>query len=457
MGSLKTNKIDFNDYQPRRLGLKMHEKMIVLEYTIPSKNKRFHHYIRLSKYQPLLDISQSMSVEQVREIVDSVMIEHAKYFQDKITSQHIGMLVNRVAKRDVAVLSPNKKQLNKSKSNSPSPNQRKNNNSNQDNKDASQINNNTLKPQNNSTNVSSNNANKNNSIKLPEPKNKFGKIGGNKNINAKKQSDNNYELESSQNDDEVVTSNSQTSYYQKFQQNKQSPPKKQDKAKQNPPALNFNKAQSEQIPSLFNKNSAFDPLTQFSMASQQQQQSEEPKKLLPWERNNKAATSTTITIDQPQNQQVQKQSNLEPLAPIKQQPLTSLSNLPPPLINKAKSYQPSAWDDDGGWGGNDDEDWNFEDIEKPKPSNNTKTTNKFDSKDSDSDNENEIDYNTYNLNKLSNSELQKHKKKMDKKFDKNFVPPTDPNFVYDKRKEFKPSTTKISGGGDDSWDEDNDF
>ena len=41
---------------------------------------------------------------------------------------------------------------------------------------------------------------------------------------------------------------------------------------------------------------------------------------------------------------------------------------------------------------------------------------------------------------------------MDKKYEQNFVKPTDPNFVYDKRKEFKPPAT-----GDDSWDEDADF
>ena len=39
---------------------------------------------------------------------------------------------------------------------------------------------------------------------------------------------------------------------------------------------------------------------------------------------------------------------------------------------------------------------------------------------------------------------------MDKKFDLNFVKPTDPNFVYDKRKEFKPSQVEDE---DDSWDE----
>lgn len=40
---------------------------------------------------------------------------------------------------------------------------------------------------------------------------------------------------------------------------------------------------------------------------------------------------------------------------------------------------------------------------------------------------------------------------MDKTFDKNYVKPTDPNFVYDKRKEFK---VVESYKDSDSWDED---
>lgn len=50
MGSLKTNKIDWNDYKPLRLGIKPQEKLIVLEYSVPSKGKRYYHYIRLSRY-----------------------------------------------------------------------------------------------------------------------------------------------------------------------------------------------------------------------------------------------------------------------------------------------------------------------------------------------------------------------------------------------------------------------
>lgn len=49
----------------------------------------------------------------------------------------------------------------------------------------------------------------------------------------------------------------------------------------------------------------------------------------------------------------------------------------------------------------------------------------------------EVDYNSFNLNKLSDMELAKHKKKMDEQYNKNFVKPNDPNFVYDKRINFK--------------------
>jgi len=94
-----------------------------------------------------------------------------------------------------------------------------------------------------------------------------------------------------------------------------------------------------------------------------------------------------------------------------------------------KSYQPSSgWEDDGGWGGNDEE-WNFDDLEKPRVKNG-------------------IDYNTFNLNKLDDWELQKHKKIMDQEFQKRQVKPTDPGFVYDKRMEFQRAEE-----GDDSWDE----
>ncbi len=59
--NLKT--LNFDDYEPKRLGIKSKEKTVILEYIIPSTQRRFHHFIRLSKYQPLLDISQSINEE----------------------------------------------------------------------------------------------------------------------------------------------------------------------------------------------------------------------------------------------------------------------------------------------------------------------------------------------------------------------------------------------------------
>jgi len=47
-----------------------------------------------------------------------------------------------------------------------------------------------------------------------------------------------------------------------------------------------------------------------------------------------------------------------------------------------------------------------------------------------------IDYNTYDLNKLDDDTLQKHKTVMDKKYNENFVSKDNPNFQYDKRVDF---------------------
>jgi hypothetical protein len=88
-----------------------------------------------------------------------------------------------------------------------------------------------------------------------------------------------------------------------------------------------------------------------------------------------------------------------------------------------------------------DDDWNFDDIDKP--TNNKNTAKKF-----GIDNDDGIDYNTYDLNKLSDYEIQKHKKKMDKVYEQHFVKPTDPTFVYDKRVEFKHASSDV----EESWD-----
>lgn len=60
-----------------------------------------------------------------------------------------------------------------------------------------------------------------------------------------------------------------------------------------------------------------------------------------------------------------------------------------------------------------------------------------------------VDYDTLDLNKLSDNELKKHKKNMDILYEKNFIKPNDPKFVYDKRMKFQsPSQVNI----EDSWE-----
>ena len=111
--------------------------------------------------------------------------------------------------------------------------------------------------------------------------------------------------------------------------------------------------------------------------------------------------------------------------------LTSLANLPNPLSKpKVEAKKAST-----GW---DDDDWNFDDIEKP-------AAKKQDEGDIDI---NSKEYKKKNLNKLSDFELAKEKAKMDKKFEQNFVKPGDPGYVYDKVVDF----TNVQKEADDSWD-----
>ena len=77
--------------------------------------------------------------------------------------------------------------------------------------------------------------------------------------------------------------------------------------------------------------------------------------------------------------------------------------------------------DDDGW---DDADWNFDDLEKKE-----EHVPDFDI--------NDKTYQKRNLNKLGDAELQFEKRKMDKKFNENFVQPGDAEYQYDKVVDFK--------------------
>jgi centrosomal protein CEP19 len=59
-----------------------------------------------------------------------------------------------------------------------------------------------------------------------------------------------------------------------------------------------------------------------------------------------------------------------------------------------------------------------------------------------------IDYDKFDLNKLNDTELDLHKKKMDELFNKNHKDPTDEGFEYDIEVDFKPQA------GNAEWDED---
>lgn len=111
--------------------------------------------------------------------------------------------------------------------------------------------------------------------------------------------------------------------------------------------------------------------------------------------------------------------------------LTSLANLPNPLSKPKVEAKAAA----SGW---DDDDWNFDDFEKPAPK-------KAPTGDIDL---NSKEYKNKNLNKLSDAELAREKAKMDKKFEENFIKPGDPGYVYDKVVDF----TNVQQDASDSWD-----
>lgn len=120
--------------------------------------------------------------------------------------------------------------------------------------------------------------------------------------------------------------------------------------------------------------------------------------------------------------------------PTNNDDLTNLSSLPNPLLSKPKpatnnAAAASGWDDD---------DWNFDDIDKTAEKNKNQ---------GEEINIQDKDYQKKNLNKLSTYELAKEKQKMDVGFNKNQVKPGDPGYVYDKVVDFSKQPKE-----DNSWD-----
>ena len=99
----------------------------------------------------------------------------------------------------------------------------------------------------------------------------------------------------------------------------------------------------------------------------------------------------------------------------------------------------SGWNDGGAWETNE---WDFDDFDKQQPA---EWKQNKQGKASDV----QTDYSTLDLNKLNDDELRRHKHKMDKQYDKNQIKPNHPNFVYDKRIDFKtPDDVRL----EDSWE-----
>ena len=131
-----------------------------------------------------------------------------------------------------------------------------------------------------------------------------------------------------------------------------------------------------------------------------------------------------------------KSSLFAPKAVQQETKLTSLANLPPPIVQKAPVKVATGFDD--GW---DDADWNFDDADKEEVPD-------FDI--------NDKSYQKKNLNKLGDKELAAEKRKMDKKFDQNFVKPTDAGYEYDKVVDFKnqPKDEVWGDGSDEDYSDD---
>ena len=85
--------IDFyNDYEPLRFGYK--KGMIVLEYEIPSKETRHHHFIKIPVDQQNFQISMSRSGSfkevlrgEVRKLHVEIMKKHGRYLDHPLITE----------------------------------------------------------------------------------------------------------------------------------------------------------------------------------------------------------------------------------------------------------------------------------------------------------------------------------------------------------------------------------
>ncbi len=82
-------KINPNDYQPKRFGLRYNPPQIVIEYLVPSTGKLYHHKIRLNSLK-----TDSNLQEVIKEIYD----KHYMYLDNKkINPSQLVKLVEKLA------------------------------------------------------------------------------------------------------------------------------------------------------------------------------------------------------------------------------------------------------------------------------------------------------------------------------------------------------------------------
>ena len=62
-------RINPNDYNPKRFGLRYNPPQIIIEYLVPSTGKLYHHKMKLNKLQYESDLNQIM-----QELYDKHMI-----------------------------------------------------------------------------------------------------------------------------------------------------------------------------------------------------------------------------------------------------------------------------------------------------------------------------------------------------------------------------------------------
>lgn len=88
-----------SDYELRRLGVKAAERVIVLEYFIPSKGKRYHHYINVTRYHPNFLVGP-LTESEINAVVEKVMSDHGDYLvpKDVVNQDSIRQLVTKISK-----------------------------------------------------------------------------------------------------------------------------------------------------------------------------------------------------------------------------------------------------------------------------------------------------------------------------------------------------------------------